>query len=635
MFTDMVGSTELAQANEAAALRLADEQQELIRRLVAEHHGREIKSLGDGFLIEFESALHAVECAIAIQQLVRERTDPARGPPLRLRIGIHLGDVEIRGADIVGDSVNVASRIEPLAEPGGICVTEPVYGQVHNKLDYRLEKIAPAALKGVTFPVGVYRVVLPRGKEASNPTVVEIPGLAVLPFSNISPDPNDAYFADGLTEELITVLSQVAGLRVIARTSVVPYRSTSKGVAQIGFELRVSFLLEGSVRKAGSRLRVTAQLIDVGSEGHLWAKSYDRELDDIFAVQTELAHEVAEALKIELRAGESARIERRPSVRTDSYLAYLKGRIRLQQESALASAADAATALREFDRAIALDPTNAAAHAGRSDAIRTMGWVKGKAAGSAASAAQSRTSAQRAIELDPNLAEGHAALGIVLWDEGDFGGAEVELKRSVALNPSLSWAHVMLGCVLEDEGKLAEAFPHFELAEAADPLSHRALAFLGRSLFWQGRLDEVLAPLEKAARLAPADPWSYAFLAEYYLARSDRDRALHELARAEEIEPVTERKAGWRAWYYQVAGENEKSRRIVREEELRPDRVWPLWYLAELYVRLGDLDDGYRLLDQAVVNFQLPFQAIRYHPLMRPVRDDARYPGLLKKARLA
>jgi adenylate cyclase len=635
MFTDMVGSTALAQANEVEALRLRDEQQVLIRRLVPAHQGREIKSLGDGFLVEFDSALHAVQCAIAIQQAVRERIDPEEVPPLRLRIGIHLGDVEVRGTDIVGDSVNVASRIESLAEPGGICVTEPVFGQVHNKVALRLEKIGPAGLKGVQFPVSVYRVVLPREGDGDVPPSGVSPGLAVLPFSNISPDPNDAYFADGLTEELITVLSQMGGLRVIARTSVASYKSTTKGVAQIGSELRVSSLLEGSVRKAGTRLRVTAQLIDVGSEGHLWAKSYDRELDDIFAVQSELAHEVAEALKVELRASESARMEHRPSVRTDSYLAYLKGRIRLQQESAIASSADGEAALQEFDRAIALDPTNAAAHAGRSDAIRTIGWVRGKDAGGDASAAQSRASAQRAIELDPNLAEGHAALGIVLWDEGDFGGAEAELKRSVVLNPSLSWAHVMLGCVLEDEGKLAEAFPHFQLAEAADPLSHRALAFLGRSLFWQGRLDEAFAPVEKAASLAPSDPWSYAFLAEYHLARSDRDRALRELARAEEIEPVEDRKAGWRAWYFQVAGEIERSRTLVREEEEKPDRAWPLWYLAELYVRLGDLDDAYRLLDRAVANFQLPFQAIRYHPLMQPVRDDPRYPGLLKKAHLA
>jgi adenylate cyclase len=349
MFTDMVGSTALAQANEVEALRLRDEQQVLIRRLVPAHHGREIKSLGDGFLVEFDSALHAVQCAIAIQQAVRERIDPEEVPPLRLRIGIHLGDVEVRGTDIVGDSVNVASRIESLAEPGGICVTEPVFGQVHNKVALRLEKIGPAALKGVQFPVSVYRVALPREGDGDVPPSGVSPGLAVLPFSNISPDPNDAYFADGLTEELITVLSQMGGLRVIARTSVASYKSTTKGVAQIGSELRVSSLLEGSVRKAGTRLRVTAQLIDVGSEGHLWAKSYDRELDDIFAVQSELAHEVAEALKVELRASESARMEHRPSVRTDSYLAYLKGRIRLQQESAIASSADGEAALQEFE----------------------------------------------------------------------------------------------------------------------------------------------------------------------------------------------------------------------------------------------------------------------------------------------
>jgi len=325
MFTDVVGSTASAQANEAEALKLRDEQAGLVRPLFAAHHGREVKSMGDGFLSEFDSALRAVQCAIDIQQHLHERNSQAGVTPIELRIGIHLGDVEQRDTDIFGDAVNIASRVEPLASPGGICISGEVFSQIRNKIPNKFEKLPPTALKGVQAPVDIYRIALPwvtRDAPASSggPT-----GIAILPFANISPDPKDEYFADGLTEELITVLSQIRELRVIARSSVTPYKSTSKGVAQIGAELGVSSILEGSVRKAGSQLRITAQLIDVASQGHVWANSYNRELTDVFAVQVELAQQVADALRVELRASERAQIAARPMVKPDSYLSYLKG----------------------------------------------------------------------------------------------------------------------------------------------------------------------------------------------------------------------------------------------------------------------------------------------------------------------
>ncbi|MGP8077692.1 MAG: adenylate/guanylate cyclase domain-containing protein [Thermoplasmata archaeon] len=229
------------------------------------HEGREIKSTGDGFLVEFDSALRAVQCAIDIHQNLAERNAMPSVTPIRLRIGVHLGDVEERDGDIFGDSVYVASRIEPLADPGGICISEPVFGQVRNKISNQFEKLEPKALKNVRYPLDVYRVVLPW---TGGPPPARSPGparLAVLPFVNISPDPNDEYFADGLTEEMITVLSQLRELRVIARTSVSQYQANPKSVSQIGAELGVDAVLEGSVRKSVDQLRITVQLIDVGT----------------------------------------------------------------------------------------------------------------------------------------------------------------------------------------------------------------------------------------------------------------------------------------------------------------------------------------------------------------------------------
>ena len=296
MFTDMVGYTSLGQRDEDLSLELVDEQRGLIRPILARHDGREVKTIGDAFLVEFGSAQDAVECAVEIQADVRELNvrRPER-PEIRLRIGIHLGDVVHQGTDVAGDAVNVASRIEPLSPPGGVCVSAQVFQSVVNKVEYEFESLGVPDLKNVSRPVELYRIV---GLGEAAPRPASKGGLskervAVLPLSNFSPDANDEYFADGMTEELIDRLAQVKGLRVIARTSVMGYRRKERKASEIGRELGVGTLVEGSVRKAGSRIRITIQLIDVATEEHVWSDRYDRELGDVFAVQTEIASRIA------------------------------------------------------------------------------------------------------------------------------------------------------------------------------------------------------------------------------------------------------------------------------------------------------------------------------------------------------
>ncbi len=631
MFTDMVGSTASAQADEAGALKLRDEQAGLVRPLFAAHQGREIKSMGDGFLAEFDSALRAVQCAIDIQQHLHERNSQTGVTPILLRIGIHLGDVEQRETDIFGDAVNIASRIEPLSLPGGVCFSGEVFSQIRNKIPNKLEKLPPAPLKGLQVSMDVYQVVLPWTGQGTPPEHSGPTGIAVLPFTNISPDPKDEYFADGLTEELISVLSQLRELRVIARTSVTPYKATSKGIAQIGAELGVSSILEGSVRKAGNQLRITAQLIDVVTQGHLWANSYNRELNDVFAVQAELATQVAEALKIELRATEKAQLGARPAVKSEAYLAYIKGRTLLHQGSDVARQA----AKAQFELALSLDPKYAAAYSGLADATRLHGQWAPYYIPRAEWEEPARRLIATALELDPNLAEAHASLASTLWSDFDLPGAETEYQRALSLNPSYSLAHRWYAEFLEDEGRADEALVEFRLAEAADPLSPLNLMHFARLLVWLGKFDEAFSKIQKLAEIEPDGDLYHGGLRDYSLARSDIAQGLKEIRWFEDRRTDPRDKQRTRAFYYAVSGEKEKARALLRQDEALPDRPQSAQYTAWLYADLGDLDDCFRWLDKAIAAGRIDFAPWRLDPSLAHVRSDPRFQAVLKKLKLA
>ncbi len=631
MFTDMVGSTALAQTDEPEALRLREEQETLVRPLFAAHKGREVKSMGDGFLAEFDSALRAVQCAIDIQQHLHERNQQPGARLIQLRIGVHLGDVEKHNNDIFGDAVNIASRIEPIASPGGICISGEVFSQVRNKIPNRLEKLPTASLKGIHVSVDLYRVVLPWIGGGPAATDYAPAGLGVLPFKNISPDPKDGYIAEGLTEELISVLSQVRGLRVISRTSVMQYLDTTRSVSQIGTELGVGSILEGSVRKAGNRLRITAQLIDAPSDRHLWTQSYDRDLDDVFAVQTEIAKQVAAALEVELRPSEQNRLDSRRSVRPDSYLAYLKGRT-LIHDSISKAALQAAK--EQFESAIALDAHNAAAYSGLSEVTLMMGMVHPEVS-PAEWIKIGRSLVAKAIELDPNLAEAHATLALALWDDFDYAAAEKEFRIALALNPSDSEVHNSYGLLLEDEGRAEEALVELRLAEEADPRWHLCLGNLAHLLIWLGRLDDALIRIQKYGEVGSDSLRHHYLLGEYYLAKSDLPRAIEEMGRCEELCTEPHSKALLRAHRHALSGELEKSRATLRAEESLQDRPEMAEDVAWIYFETGDLDQCFRWLTRAIANQNVSIRAWRLDPRLQPVRADPRFLAMLQSMNLA
>ncbi|HKN07037.1 MAG TPA: adenylate/guanylate cyclase domain-containing protein [Thermoplasmata archaeon] len=630
MFTDTVGYTASTQADEARALDLLGVQQELVRPLLIAHRGREIKSTGDGFLVEFDSALKATQCAVDIQRRIYERNAEKTLAPIQIRIGIHLGDVVQRGNDILGDAVNIAARIEPVAEPGGICVSSAVRDQVWNKIPDKLEKLPPSVLKGVQGSMDLYRVVLPwKAREPSAASSVAT-GLAVLPFANISPDPKDEYFADGLTEEMITVLSQLKDLRVIARTSVTPYKSTSKGVSQIGTELGVSSVLEGSVRKAGNRLRITVQLIDVSSQGHLWAGTYDRELDDVFALQTEIAKQVAEALKVKLLAPEEARLEHRLPPRPESYLEYLQGRTSLHG----IGEADMRAAKGHFERAVQLDEGNAAAHAGLADSHRFLGGLYHHLP-KADWEELSRKHARRAIELDPNLAEAHASLAMIMWDDWEFAAAEKEFQLAIALNPSFAWARVGYGNLLADTGRPEEALRELALAEQLDPLSGLVFSSEANLLTYLRRLDEAEVQIGKLGRLEGSGLLYHNSWFFIHLVRGEGERLNDDIRHFEELFPGRPEVVTAHAAVAAINGNKDRARELLRSVESLPEPLRPDSQIAAVYASVGDIDETFRWLDVCVDAKRLGIQFWRLDPSLAHIRSDPRFPALLKRMNLA
>ncbi|MBI2947072.1 MAG: tetratricopeptide repeat protein [Verrucomicrobia bacterium] len=683
MFTDMVGYTALTQRNEKLALQLLEEHRLLLRKLFPRFNGREIETAGDGFLVEFASALEAARCAIEIQRSLAARNIAA--PPegqIRLRIGIHVGDVVQKDGKLLGDGVNIAARLQPLAEPGGICISIDVARQIRHNLEATVVNVGEKELKNVKLPMEVCRIVLPWEKRDSlsveagaseqgrnrwlafssiallvlagsyllslrqksgkvesssagqktkvspaQTSALDPRRIVVLPLDNFSPDANDEYFARGMTEELTSCLSKITNLTVIGRTSSEKVKKDGRSVAEIGRELRVGTLLEGSVRKAGDKVRITVQLIDVATEGHLLTSDFDRELKDVFAIQSQVAQEVAAALKIRLGAGEEQRLRKPPTDNLEAYKAYLLGLHYWNRRTAEAMS----NAITHFESATQQDPKFALAHAMLADAYGG-GWVGFLTLNEAKTKAKAAVG--RALELDDTLAEAHAMLaGRMLYDDWDWKGAEREYLRALELNPGYATAHQRYSLYLMAMGRIEESLTHIRRAHDLDPISLTINSSLGWRLSMAGRHDQAIAQLQKTIAMDPSFVRAHADLGLAYEQKGALDKAIAELTKAIDLSRTEDLPSLGHA--YARAGKRAQALEILAEcEELskQGNLVGP-YRLAILYTGLGETDQALDALERAYREGS-GLVLIKAEPRFKPLRTHPRFKALLRLLRL-
>jgi adenylate cyclase len=503
---DVVGYSRLMGQDEPGTLaRLKAHRRELIDPEIAEHKGRVVKTTGDGILIEFPSVVEAVACAVVVQRGMRERNAAiAERGRIEFRIGINLGDIIVEEGDIHGDGVNVAARLEALAEPGGICVSRVVRDQVRDKLDLALEDLGELSLKNIARPVRVFRVspVGASAATAAGPALAlpDKPSIAVLPFQNMSGDPEQEYFVDGLVEDIVTGLSRIKWLFVISRNSTFIYKGKAVDVKTVGRELGVRYVLEGSVRRAGNRVRVTAQLIDSANAAHVWAERYDRALDDIFVLQDELTMSVIGAVEPSLRRVEIERARRKRPDSLDAYDLYL----RALPFAATGMPEDADRALPLLEQAVQLEPHYAVAHA-MIAWCHEQRYLRGGLREDVRTAASRHARAAIAAGGDdaPALAMAGFVIGVV---ERDYDTALDAIDRSLALSPSSAVAYGFSAILRAWKGDDATSVAHAQTAlrhSPYDPLIYLPYVGLAYTHFFCGRFEEAVSATSRALQANP------------------------------------------------------------------------------------------------------------------------------------
>jgi len=489
--------------DEVGTVKTLKEYREIMARFIQKHGGHVVDSPGDNLLVEFPSVVDATQCAVEVQEKLNLlNSDLPENRRMEFRIGINLGDVIEDGARIYGDGVNIAARVEALSKEGGICVTGSVFDQIEDKMPLDFEYLGEQMVKNINKPVRVYRIYVESKKEfvfEKKPELPDKPSIAVLPFENMSGDPTKEYFSDGLTEEIITGLSKIPHLFVIARNSTFTYKGKAVKVQQVSREMAAKYVLEGSVRSAGERVRITAQLIDGTTGQHLWADRYDRELKDIFAIQDEITMNIMIALQVKLTEGEQAGLQARHTNNLEAYVKYLQAREYFKKFSK----EETVLAKQKFQESIALEPEYAPAYAGLAGTYLQEAWL-GWSKTPEQSIAKAMQYAQKCIALDETFSYAHATLGFIHLVLRQWDKATEKMEMAVSLNPNEADSVLGLAIVYRTVGRVEEALSLLEKAVSLNPMPPNwYLHEFGSCYRLMGRYEEAIVVNKRVLNRSP------------------------------------------------------------------------------------------------------------------------------------
>jgi adenylate cyclase len=507
---DIAGYSRLMARDEVGTLTRLKACRAIVDGLIAAHRGRIFNTAGDSVVADFASAVDAVQCAVAVQAAITtENAGGAVNEPMQLRIGVHVGDVMVDGENLLGDGVNIAARLESLAEPGAICVSAVVRDQVGNKLPLAFEDLGGQQVKNIAQAIRVYRVQgeKPPAQPVTAPPLPDKPSIAVLSFANMSNDPEQEFFADGIAEDVITALSRYPSLFVIARNSCFTYKGRAVDVKQVGRELGVRYVLEGSLRKSGNRIRVTAQLVEAETGNHVWAERYDRDLANIFAVQDEITEAVTIAIAPAIAEAERQRAMRRPPESLDAWAAYQRGLWHLSK----VTVEDFTIALKLFETGTHLDPGFAGCYSGLA-----LGRLQASAVYQLVDPVEAQSSAElfarRAVALDGANADALSCLGWALQARGELAGALAEIEQALAMSPNLAVAHWHRGAVLIFLGRPKEGLASIDTSIRLDPrnpFSVIRLLHITCGLYFSGEYEATVDAAGRLIRSYPDFPMVY------------------------------------------------------------------------------------------------------------------------------
>jgi adenylate cyclase len=627
---DVAGYSRLMGEDEAATVRTLEAYKQVMFSLIKQHRGRVIDSPGDNLLAEFASVVDAVQCGVAIQKEVQTRNaELPENRKMQFRIGINLGDVIEEAERIYGDGVNIAARLEALADPGGICVSGFVYSQVKNKVSLEYEYLGEKSVKNINDPIAVYKVkssrrVVATVVDGNERLTLRKPSIAVLPFVNMSNDPEQEYFSDGITEELITALAKLGGLKVISRTSAFSFKGKNVDLRTIGTRLNVKNVLEGSVRKAGNRLRISVQLINVDDDTHVWAESFDRELKDVLAIQEDISQAVVTRLKVQLLDNRDRTLVQSSIENQQSHDLYLKGLSSWNKR-------DPKKAIEYLEQSIALDSRNAPTHALLARIYTFMPLMSPYPP--KVSYGKAKAMAMKALEIDDMLADAHGAIGVVkMAYEYDWVGAEQALIRAIRLNPGLWSAHYDYAWYQFAVGHTDEAIAEIERALELDPLSTSVISYMGLGLTIKGRYDQAIEYCQRALEMIPNDPGVMAILGLAYAKKGMCEESISMLQKGANLFPENPFLVSALGYSYGVAGKRDEAQRIVSGFiEISEKRYFSAMFISRVYAGMSEVDKAIEWLEKAYEERDPIFSLVKSVPSHDYMHTNPRFKALLKK----